>query len=49
AYADLGQGKGSYPLAEELAETVLSLPIGPHMPTDAVDHVAQVVRQTLSS
>lgn len=47
AYAELGQGKGSYPLAEELAETVLSLPMGPHMPAEAVDEVARVVRETL--
>jgi dTDP-3-amino-3,4,6-trideoxy-alpha-D-glucose transaminase len=48
AYADLGQGKGSYPLAEQLAETVLSLPMGPHMPLEAVDKVADVVRTALS-
>ena len=48
AYADLKQGKGSYPLAEELAETVLSLPMGPQMELDTVDEVAAVVRATLS-
>jgi len=47
AYADLRLGKGSFPLAEELAETVLSLPIGAHMAADAVDEVADVVRATL--
>lgn len=48
AYADLGLPKGSYPLAEELAETVLSLPMGPHMPLEAVDEVANVIREALS-
>jgi dTDP-3-amino-3,4,6-trideoxy-alpha-D-glucose transaminase len=48
AYADLKQGKGSYPLAEMLAETVLSLPMGPHMEPDAVDKVATAVRAALS-
>lgn len=48
AYADLKQGKGYYPLAEELAETVLSLPMGPHMTAEAVDEVASVVRRALS-
>ena len=48
AYADLGLGKGSFPLAEELAETVLSLPMGAHMPESAVDEVAAVIRTTLS-
>jgi dTDP-3-amino-3,4,6-trideoxy-alpha-D-glucose transaminase len=48
AYADLGLSKGSFPLAEELAETVLSLPMGAHMPESAVDEVAAVIRATLS-
>ncbi len=47
AYADLNEPKGSYPLAEKLAETVLSLPIGPHVPPEAVDRVAAVVRGVL--
>ena len=47
AYADLGLGKGSFPLAEQLAETVLSLPMGAHMPETAVDEVAAVVQATL--
>ena len=47
AYADLGLPKGSFPLAEDLAETVLSLPIGAHMRETAVDEVAAVVRSTL--
>ncbi len=48
AYADLGLPKGSFPLAESLAETVLSLPMGPHMTPEAIDEVAAVVRKTLS-
>lgn len=48
AYADLKQGKGSYPLAEALAETVLSLPMGPHMSAEAVDEVASAIRSVLS-
>jgi len=47
AYADLGRPKGSFPLAEKLAETVLSLPMGAHMKLEAVDEVAAVVRATL--
>ena len=49
AYADLGQGKGSYPLAEKLAESVISLPMGPHMPVESVDQVCAVIRQTLGA
>jgi dTDP-3-amino-3,4,6-trideoxy-alpha-D-glucose transaminase len=48
AYADLGQGAGAYPLAERLAETVLSLPIGPHLPAESVDEIAAVVRAVLT-
>ena len=48
AYADIGLARGAYPLAEQLAETVLSLPMGPHMKPEAVDEVAEVVRTTLS-
>ena len=48
AYADLGLPKGSFPLAETLAETVLSLPMGAHMAEDQVDAVASVVRAVLS-
>jgi len=35
-------------LAEKLADTVLSLPMGPHMPLDAVDEVCAVIRRTLA-
>jgi dTDP-4-amino-4,6-dideoxygalactose transaminase len=49
AYADLGLGKGSFPLAETLAETVLSLPMGAHMSDAQVDEVATAVRATLGA
>lgn len=48
AYADIGLARGAYPLAEQMAETVLSLPMGPHMKPEAVDEVARVVRATLT-
>jgi dTDP-3-amino-3,4,6-trideoxy-alpha-D-glucose transaminase len=48
AYADLGLPKGTFPLAERLAETVLSLPMGPHLNAEAVDRIAEVVRRTLA-
>lgn len=47
AYADLGQGKGRWPLAEKLADTVLSLPMGPHLKPEQVDEVAAAVRSAL--
>ena len=48
AYADLGLGRGIYPLAENLADTVLSLPMGPHLKPEQVDEVAAAVRKALS-
>ena len=34
AYAEMGWGPGAFPKAEELAQTVLSLPMGPHLTED---------------
>ena len=39
AYADLRLVEGSYPVAERLADQVLSLPIGPHMSSEQTDMV----------
>jgi dTDP-3-amino-3,4,6-trideoxy-alpha-D-glucose transaminase len=47
AYANLALPRGSFPLAETLADTVLSLPIGPHMSLESVDQVAAAVRRAL--
>ncbi len=44
AYADLGVLPGSLPIAERLAATVLSLPIGPHLEPDAVRAVVDAFR-----
>jgi dTDP-4-amino-4,6-dideoxygalactose transaminase len=45
AYADLGLPKGAFPLAEALADTVLSLPIGPHVSPESIDEIATAVRR----
>ena len=44
AYSDLDFRKGSFPIAEHLADTALSLPIGPHLSLDQAGHVAAAVR-----
>ena len=44
AYADLGLGAGSFPIAEQLASSVLSLPIGPHLSMREAEQVADAVR-----
>lgn len=47
AFADLGFAPGRFPLAERLAEEVLSLPFWPGMPAGDVEAVAQAVREAL--
>ena len=44
AYADLGYPPGSFPLAERMADEVLSLPIGPHLSTEQLDRVCASIR-----
>lgn len=39
AYADAKWSRGAFPIAEELAATVLSLPIGPHLTPPQAGHV----------
>lgn len=43
AYADMGMGTGSLPIAERIAERVLSLPIDPLMNDEQVRHVIAMV------
>lgn len=43
AYAGLGYGKGAFPVAESMAETLISLPIGPSMSDLQVDRVVAAV------
>lgn len=45
AYADLGLGEGSLPVAERLAAQVLSLPIGPHLTMEQAGAVAAAARK----
>ena len=45
AYADLGLPRGSFPLAETLAETVLSLPMGAQLSLESVDKIATTVKR----
>jgi dTDP-4-amino-4,6-dideoxygalactose transaminase len=47
AYADLGLPRGSFPHAERLADTVLSLPMGPHLLPKSVDRIVEVVAGTM--
>lgn len=44
AYRELQIREGSLPVAEELARTVLSLPMGPHLSADQANRVVDAVR-----
>lgn len=44
AYAPLGFQKGSFPLAEKIAETCLSLPLWPGMTEEMVHEVAEAIK-----
>ena len=47
AYAEARLPLGCLPIAETLAATVLSLPLGPHTRTEQVDYVIESIRQAL--
>jgi dTDP-4-amino-4,6-dideoxygalactose transaminase len=47
AYSDLGFGPGSFPIAEAIGATVLSLPIGPAMTDEQAACVIDAVRTSL--
>jgi len=41
AYASSGWRRGDFPLAERMADRVLSLPMGPHLASNEIDYVCQ--------
>lgn len=48
AYGSAGWKRGAFPLAEQFAGEVLSLPIGPHVAPSQVDFVCEKVREFFS-
>jgi dTDP-4-amino-4,6-dideoxygalactose transaminase len=44
AYAHLGHGSGDFPLAEEIANTCLSLPMWPGMTKEMVEYISIVIK-----
>jgi dTDP-4-amino-4,6-dideoxygalactose transaminase len=46
AYSKAGWGQGALPLAERMADQVLSLPIGPHL---QAEHVADIIAATVNA
>jgi dTDP-4-amino-4,6-dideoxygalactose transaminase len=49
AYAGLGFAKGSFPVAEEIASTALSLPMGPHLPDEGTLAVCRMTQEFLET
>jgi dTDP-4-amino-4,6-dideoxygalactose transaminase len=47
AYADMAKSPGSFPIAEQLAKTVLSIPIGPQLSLDQAEQVADAIKNSV--
>ena len=45
AYAELGLQEGSFPIAEEIASTQLSIPMGPHLSPSDAEYVVGAIRE----
>ena len=45
AYSELGYKKGDFPVAEKIANEVLSLPMYPHMKTEQVEYVVGALKE----
>jgi dTDP-4-amino-4,6-dideoxygalactose transaminase len=49
AYAEVSWKAEAFPVTEGLANTVLSLPIGPHMDTKSTDCILTAIKETLNA
>ena len=49
AYEDLGYSRGSFPITEEYAEHILSLPMFPELTEDEVSYVSTCLKEAVSS
>lgn len=47
AYRHLGYNRGAFPIAENMADTLISLPIGPELTDDQVSHVIDALHYAL--
>ncbi len=45
AYQELGYKAGDFPITEKMANTFLSIPIGPHLRVDEADYVIETIRE----
>lgn len=49
AYAELGYKKGDFPVGEQVADEILSLPMFPHIAEDQRDYVCETLKDIVSS
>jgi dTDP-4-amino-4,6-dideoxygalactose transaminase len=49
AYADLGYRPGDFPITEKMADTILSIPIGPHLSQEQAGFVIEKMREFVAS
>lgn len=49
AYRDLGYQRGDFPITEQAADQILSLPMYPELPADAIAHVASAIGAFLTT
>ena len=47
AYADMGHKKGDFPVAEKVADEILSLPMFPHMTKEQVEAVCNALKEVV--
>jgi dTDP-4-amino-4,6-dideoxygalactose transaminase len=45
AYQDLGYSAGDFPITEKMADTILSIPMGPHLSMDDADYVIEKIKE----
>jgi len=45
AYADLGMTKSTFPIAETIASSELSLPMGPHLSLDDAEYIVNTIQE----
>jgi dTDP-4-amino-4,6-dideoxygalactose transaminase len=48
AYTDLGYRKGDFPLTEEQAEQILSLPMYAELTEDMIGYAAEIIQESVS-
>ena len=49
AYTELGYGSGDFPVAEQIADEFISLPLYPELRNDQIDHVVEAVNAAVPS